>query len=368
MLKLERHFFVTIPLDPKSSCNLKRERCMKRVFIWITALPLLLLGGGVDLPALAASDSVVHAWSDWTIDTSPSCTEAGSKSRHCIYCQAKDAPMSIPALGHAFGAWTLDRSPDCSNSGVQHRSCLRCGMTESESLNALGHSFGAWKVEQANPCTHEGQALRTCWICQTQEVRRIPAAGHVWSPWTELRNASCTEAGEQGRSCSICGQCVEAPLPATGHVYGSWEEQEPSCTEDGDRQRICASCGEWEYAVLSALGHSYAQWTVDVPATCTEEGLQSHHCSLCGETSDETVIVPLGHQYRPSSDAGSEETVVCQRCSQTEFSKRSQQLYPVLTMLNVLLAGGFALWIIPDVKTLLWYKRKKQAFLKKVGK
>jgi len=342
---------------------------MKRVFIWITALPLLLLSGGVDLPALAAFDPVGHSWSDWTIDIAPNCTEAGSKSRHCIYCQAKDAPMSIPALGHAFGAWTLDQSPDCSNSGAQHRSCSRCGVTESERLQALGHSFGAWKVEQANPCMEEGQALRTCSTCQTQEVRGIPAAGHGWSPWTELRKVSRIEAGEQERSYSICAQRAGAPLPAVGHVYGSWKEKEPSCTEDGYRQRICSSCGGEERGVLSALGHQYAaDWTVDVPATCKEKGLQSHHCILCGEKSDETVIAPFGHQYLAPTDAGREESAVCQRCGQVEGSQLSQQLYPVLTSLNVLLAGGFALWIIPDVKTLLWYKRKMQAFLKKVGK
>jgi len=189
---------------------------MKRVFIWITALPLLLLSGGVDLPALAAFDPVGHSWSDWTIDIAPNCTEAGSKSRHCIYCQAKDAPMSIPALGHAFGAWTLDQSPDCSNSGAQHRSCSRCGVTESERLQALGHSFGAWKVEQANPCMEEGQALRTCSTCQTQEVRGIPAAGHGWSPWTELRKVSRIEAGEQERSYSICAQRAGAPRSGSG--------------------------------------------------------------------------------------------------------------------------------------------------------
>lgn len=341
---------------------------MKKVFIWITALPLLLLGGGLGLPALAASEPVVHSWSDWTMDRPPSCTEAGSKSRHCIYCQAEDAPLSIPALGHQFGAWVLDQSPDCSQSGAQHRSCSRCGIAQTETLKPLGHRYGAWKMNPANTCTQDGQALRTCSLCQAQEVERSSATGHTWSAWREFGTISCTEERVRMQRCSVCAQSAQVIVPAKGHAFGSWEETEPSCIENGYRQRTCSSCGEPEAVVLSALGHHYASdWTVDAIATCTEEGRFSHRCELCGEKQDETIVPPLGHQYLGGSGTDG-NPAVCQRCGNPETTKTNEQLYSALVFLNVLLASGFAVWIVPDVKTLLWYKHKKQAFLKKVGK
>ena len=45
----------------------------------------------------------VHEWeSDFTVDTDPTCTEAGSKSIHCRTCSAKKDVTAIPALGHDY--------------------------------------------------------------------------------------------------------------------------------------------------------------------------------------------------------------------------------------------------------------------------
>ena len=60
-------------------------------------------------------DSLGHDYSDeWTVDTQPTCTVAGSKSHHCLRCDYKSDITEISAIGH-----TYDDDNDVT--------CNRCG-------------------------------------------------------------------------------------------------------------------------------------------------------------------------------------------------------------------------------------------------
>jgi hypothetical protein len=51
------------------------------------------------------------------------------------------------------------------------------------------------------------------------------------------------------------------------------------------------SCGETKTEEIPALGHKYStEWTIDKQPTTTEEGSKSHHCTVCGDKTDITVI------------------------------------------------------------------------------
>ena len=77
----------------------------------------------------------------YTIDKYATCTESGSKSRHCTVCGAKTDITTIPATGHDFWGWVTTQEPTCTESGVQTRYCSYCDATETRVVDALGHSY-----------------------------------------------------------------------------------------------------------------------------------------------------------------------------------------------------------------------------------
>ena len=72
-------------------------------------------------------------------------------------------------------------------------------------------------------------------------------------------------------------------------------ENAPTCTEDGTGHIECTICHETiESGIVVKAAHKFSSaWTIDVAATTTSEGSKSHHCSVCGEKNDVTVIPKL---------------------------------------------------------------------------
>ena len=71
----------------------------------------------------------VHEYAEeFTIDKEATCTEPGSKSRHCIVegCTALIEIIEIPATGHKFGEWEEKKVPTCEATGEDQRVCNIC--------------------------------------------------------------------------------------------------------------------------------------------------------------------------------------------------------------------------------------------------
>ena len=78
------------------------------------------------------------------------------------------------------------------------------------------------------------------------------------------------------------------------HDYNVTSTVSPTCTTDGKIVSTCSICGDVETKVIPKTGHNFsAEWTIDKEATETEEGSKSHHCTVCGEKTDITVIPKL---------------------------------------------------------------------------
>lgn len=57
-------------------------------------------------------------------------------------------------------------------------------------------------------------------------------------------------------------------------------------------------CVEYNYRKGYYYNHNYStEWTIDKNATCTSEGSKSHHCTVCGDKTDVTVIPKVAHTY-----------------------------------------------------------------------
>ncbi len=90
-----------------------------------------------------ATDSIIdkgeHKFSDsFTIDTYPTCTNEGSKSRHCSNCSEKTDVTPIGKLAHTYNVTTIN--PTCTDKGYNVYTC-NCSDSYTETIEATGHSY-----------------------------------------------------------------------------------------------------------------------------------------------------------------------------------------------------------------------------------
>ena len=72
------------------------------------------------------------------MDKNATCTADGSKSRHCINCDAKTDITVIKASGHKY-AETIINPATCTDDGLVMYECS-CGESYTEGIPAHGHS------------------------------------------------------------------------------------------------------------------------------------------------------------------------------------------------------------------------------------
>lgn len=109
-----------------------------------------------------------HVWEDtYTVDVAPTCTQAGSQSIHCQFCDATTDTQEVPALGHSFTHYEYNHDATCTQNGTETAQCDRCDATDTREKadSALGHT--ATKVEAKAPtCTEPGnQEYWHCPVC-----------------------------------------------------------------------------------------------------------------------------------------------------------------------------------------------------------
>ena len=289
-----------------------------------------------------AIEALGHAYSDeWTVDKEATCEEAGSKSHHCtrLGCDSKSDVTVIEALGHEWGEGKETKAPTCTEAGEKTYTCTRCEKTKTEAIEALGHAYSEeWTVDKEATCEEAGSKSHHCTRpgCDSKsEVTVIEALGHEWGEGKETKSPTCTEAGEKTYTCTRCNATKTEAIEALGHAYSDewtvdkeatceeagskshhctrpgcdgksdvtviealgheWgegkETKAPTCTEAGEKTYTCTRCSATKTEEVAALGHDYSdEWTVDKEATTTETGSKSHHCKVCGDKTDVTII------------------------------------------------------------------------------
>ena len=289
-----------------------------------------------------AIEALGHAYSEeWTVDKEATCEEAGSKSHHCTRpgCDSKSEVTEIEALGHEWGEGKETKAPTCTEAGEKIYTCTRCDKTKTEEvaalghdysdewtvdkeatceeagskshhctrpgcdsktdvtvIEALGHEWGEGKETKAPTCTEAGEKTYTCTRCEKTKTEAIEALGHAYSDeWTVDKEATCEEAGSKSHHCTRPGcdsKSEVTEIAALGHEWGEGKETKaPTCTEAGEKTYTCTRCNATKTEAIAALGHNYdTEWTVDKEATTTETGSKSHHCKVCGNKTDVTII------------------------------------------------------------------------------
>ena len=244
-------------------------------------------------------EALGHEWSEGKETKAPTCTEAGEKTYTCTRCD-KTKTEAIEALGHAYSEeWTVDKEATCEEAGSKSHHCTRLGCdskTDVTVIEALGHEWGEGKETKAPTCTEAGEKTYTCTRCNATKTEAIEALGHAYSEeWTVDKEATCEEAGSKSHHCTRPGCDSKSDvtvIEALGHEWGEGKETKaPTCTEAGEKTYTCTRCSATKTEEVAALGHDYSdEWTVDKEATTTETGSKSHHCKVCGDKTDVTII------------------------------------------------------------------------------
>ena len=84
----------------------------------------------------------VHSWNEkYTVDKAATCTEEGSKSKHCSVCDIIDETTvrAILKKDHAYGNWTVTKDVTCTEDGSREKVCADCGDKVTETISAKGH-------------------------------------------------------------------------------------------------------------------------------------------------------------------------------------------------------------------------------------
>ena len=244
-------------------------------------------------------EALGHEWGEGKETKAPTCTEAGEKTYTCTRCSATKTE-EVAALGHAYSEeWTVDREATCEEAGSKSHHCTRpdCdSKSEVTEIEALGHEWGEGKETKAPTCTEAGEKTYTCTRCDKTKTEAIEALGHAYSEeWTVDKEATCEEAGSKSHHCTRLGcdsKTDVTVIEALGHEWGEGKETKaPTCTEAGEKTYTCTRCNATKTEEVAALGHDYSdEWTVDKEATTTETGSKSHHCKVCGDKTDVTII------------------------------------------------------------------------------
>lgn len=242
---------------------------------------------------------------EFTVDEKATCTQEGSKSRHCSRCDAKTNITVVEPLGHSYAeAWTIDKQAQCVAEGSKSHHCMVCGeKTDITVVDALGHDFAAnWTVDTQAQCETAGKQSRHCSRCdETTDVQSIKELGHDYATtYTVDKKATCEADGSESKHCSRCNSSIDSrAIAKLGHDYSSTftTDYNATCTSNGQRSRHCSRCSsKINVTVIPSLGHNYSTVvSVDKAATCTEDGQTSRHCTRCTDKTDIKVIAKLGH-------------------------------------------------------------------------
>ncbi|MBR7098635.1 MAG: hypothetical protein IKC59_04400 [Clostridia bacterium] len=303
-------------------------------------------------------DALGHDYrSEFWVDDFATCTQVGSKSRHCSRCDAKTEVTVIPKTDHVYseydhnkdGHWlvctcgkkgsielhglsyTVKKNPTCMQNGVGSRHCAICGgrwdvvIPYSEAY----HDYSDWHLTAEPSCTKEGEQQRSCNLCGVTQIQTLSKTPHRYQEaWTQDQAPSCARDGSRSRHCEDCNaRTDEEVISATGHTFGAWAVTvHPTCEEKGSECRVCQDCLEVQTRELDAKGHDFSTaFTTDKEATCDEKGERSRHCSRCSMRTDIAELPELGHRFGEWEFATSATCIAhgteirrCSVCPETE--------------------------------------------------
>ena len=263
-----------------------------------------------------------HIWQ--TVAATVTCTQAGiSEYEVCVNCgRYRIEPQNVEALGHDWTAWSVVSSSTCVDAGSRTRTCNRCGITQTEAIEPSGHRIVS-HAAKAPACGVKGRAAYyTCAVCGktfsdaacTQECDlndlTLDALEHEWVDKTTVA-PTCKNVGYTEQECAFCNATRRAKeVGKTDHVEGV----AATCSHKAK----CAVCGQY-YGNYN--GNNHEGWTVveEVASTCTSQGHIKYQCVSCPRTKTEKLPIAehrteITYDPAPSCTESGVFYEICQDC------------------------------------------------------
>ncbi len=145
--------------------------------------------------------------SSFTIDKAATCTEEGSKSKHCTRegCNAKTSVTVIPVTDHSYAS-TITKQATCLETGIRTYKCVNCTNSYTETIPVTSHTYSSsYTVDVEATCTTEGSKSKHCTRegCNAKtSVTVIPMKGHSYTDTVVAPTYT-----EQGYTLHDCDNC-----------------------------------------------------------------------------------------------------------------------------------------------------------------
>ncbi|MBR5438406.1 MAG: hypothetical protein IKV21_05745, partial [Clostridia bacterium] len=262
----------------------------------------------------------------FTVDKKATCTEAGSKSKHCSRCTSTTEVTVIPVREHKLVDTTVEKAATCTADGVMNQKCSNtatdeyeaCTYTTTRVIPATNHKNTLIRIgAQAPTCEENGwEAYEYCRACDYTTYKAIPALGHDYVS-AVTKEPTCTEKGVKTYTCENDGtHTYTEAIDALGHMDENGDNVCDRCGSGEACDHIwlnatcstpkkCKKCGATEGKPLDH-DHEGQQWRTYKAATCIEDGEEHLYCNDDDTHYIVRVIPATGHNY--------ESTVVPAKC------------------------------------------------------
>ncbi len=240
------------------------------------------------------------------------CTEKGSITRYCPWCQTlENVDTEINPGNHSYGAWEVITEPTCTTEGTQIRICTREGCPDPVNYGTIPVDSNKhtpknaqWEEIVTSTCYAEGLEKNVCSECEKQYTRKI-AMHNDYSDsdkynLLEQIPATCTTGTLSTYLCTICTAkfTVEGEVSADAHDFTNesfWEiPKDVTCSSE---QKITKHC-KYNYAhtIEENASHDFSGEVVNyVVPGCNADGSETVKCLHCDET--ETRTIPAEHTF-----------------------------------------------------------------------
>lgn len=284
-------------------------------------------------------NALEHAWAtNFTVDQAATCTENGSKSKHCTRsgCDGKSAATVIPATGHTGGTATCTtgavcetcqqeygevdannhsyREPTYTWNGTSCTASRVCSRDEShvdtQTVTAAVEKTRDATCTLAELSTYTATFTNTVFATQKKtDVETKAALGHDYA----------VQQHDDAQHWMKCSRCSAIDTKQE-HTFGAWSDGEQTCT-------VCS--------YVKTCSHSWNSGEVTKAATCTETGVKTFTCTVCSTTKTETLPVTAhisGAAVKKNvvdatctAEGSYDEVVYCEACNR-ELSREARTL------------------------------------------